>query len=173
MLAEKRINTTLKAQNQTLTALIDLEAGSSFFDRPNYISEVRSAALVGFGTLTYVAPNQYDAMFASGESGQPRNYTVVGAQMKVGPTPDVDYQISLTYLAKAPPLADSGGTNWLIEQNADVYLAATMCEALIFIKDQAALEVWEAKFKVAMDSLNTNEWGMGGTLAIRPDANTP
>ena len=78
----------------------------------------------------------------------------------------------LMYQPELPALADSGGTNWLIEQHANVYLAATMCEALKYTRD-TAFAVWDATYSSAIDALNASKWNTAETLAVPAAGPTP
>lgn len=174
MLAERRINGVLRAQAQTIETMLTLTSGVDTVDLPDDVFEIRSTKIGVYGPLKYVTPGQMDNLYVGGTVSRPTHYTVSGSFVRVAPVPDVNYNLRVTYSAKVPALADtSNGVNWLIERNPDVYLAATMCEALSYTKDGPALEVWEGKFRAAIEALNNREWSNAGPLAVRADSQTP
>lgn len=72
------------------------------------------------------------------------------------------------YLDSITPLADSGGTNWLIETNSGMYLAAAMCAALLYTRNTDEQLKWEAKYAQAISMLDFGPAGSDG-LVVRCD----
>jgi hypothetical protein len=93
--------------------------------------------------------------------------------LRLGPTPNDAYELAAIARLTIPPLADFAGTNWLIEQHSSVYLAATMCEALTFTRNDAALQTWEAKYATAIAGMNNTETESEGPMAVRASGPTP
>ena len=167
MLAEKRINGDLEARLSQGIATLITYPGEASVDLPADFAEMHSLAMPGQEPLGYVTPAQFDQPAGDG-APTPRSYTITGGLLRLKPTPNAEYTLNMVYRGGVPALADTGGRNWLIEQNADVYLAATMCEALIYTGDDAKLQKWEAKYANAISLLNgnNNEWDNASSLAI-------
>lgn len=167
MLAEKRINGDLEARLAEGITVLTVAPGKSSIELPADFSAMRALSLPGRGSLTYVPPAQIEQPTGTGPR-EPRHYTITGRVLRLAPTPDVAYTLDMTYQGGVPALADSNGTNWLIEQNPDVYLAASMCEALSYTRDTAELQKWEGKYGNAIALLNNyNEWDDAGRLELR------
>jgi hypothetical protein len=166
MLAEKRINGDLEARlSEGLTTLTTIP-GEASVKLPADFAQMRSLSLLGYDPLDYVTPAQFDKP-ESGGAALPHSYTITGSLLRLKPTPSAEYTLTMVYRGGVPALADSGDTNWLIEQNADAYLAASMCEALMYTGDDAKLQKWEAKYANAIRMLNnTDEWDDASSLAI-------
>lgn len=167
MLAEKRINGDLEARLAEGTTDLLTTPGETDIALPADFAEMRALSAPGFGRLSYVPPAQLDDP-SNAHAHAPRSYTVTGNVLRLGEIPDAAYVLSMTYRGGVPALADMGGTNWLIESNADVYLAAAMCEALMYTRDTAELQKWEGKYANALGLLNSyNEWDDAGSLTLR------
>lgn len=174
MLAEKRINADLQARLQNVTVTLTTTSGSSSLDLPDDLNTIRALSLPGtVGRIDYLAPSALADRYVSTQAGPPRHYTVIGGALTLGPTPDAAYALSLVYDGSVPALADVGGSNWLIAQHAEIYLAATMCEALLYTKDADALQTWEPKYQSGIANLNRTDWKVAGPMAVRADSTTP
>jgi hypothetical protein len=173
MLAEKRINDDLNARLQSATVQISVDIGDTAATAPSGLNAIHSLSLPTYGALSPMTPEQLADKYASHAPDVPRNYALVGDAIKLGPVPDGPYTFDLTYRADVPALSDSGDTNWLIAQHADIYLAGSMCAALLYTRDVAQLQIWEGKYKAAIDALNNTDWNASGPLVVRSDTTTP
>lgn len=172
MLAEKRINGDIEARLAEGTTTLTVKAGESQVALPADFAELRSLSIVGsaLGPLTYVSASRFnEPNIAAGR--EPRIYTITGNTIRIAPTPQRGQSLSLVYRGGVPALVDMGGTNWLIETNPDVYLAATMCEALMYTRDTVELQKWEGKYANAIALLSSyTEWEDAGSLTLRAPA---
>lgn len=173
MLAEKRINGMLESRQQDLVATLSTSSGVPTVDLPNDLNSIHSMSIPIYGDVDYMDTQTFAKVYANQGSGVPRHYTIIGGTVKLGPLPDDVYAIECVYRAGVPALADNGGTNWLIEQHAEIYLAATMCEALIYIGNAEKLATWESKYAAAVAALNSTDWKAAGPMLVRSDSNTP
>ena len=64
---------------------------------------------------------------------------------------DVDYR--LVYFSGIPALSDTATQNWLIMTYPNVYLYASLLEAMPYLKDDARINVWGAGYKNAIAAL--------------------
>jgi len=80
----------------------------------------------------------------------------------------INSELRKRWVAEVPALADNGGSNWLIEQHAGLYLAATMCAALLYTGDMPKLQMWEAKYADAVGVLDFDP-SISADLVVRPD----
>lgn len=173
MLAEKRISGMLEARAQDLAATLTTTAGAATVDLPRDLISIHALSLPIYGNVEHMDTQTFAAAYQVGAAGAPRHYTIIGSSIKLGPVPDDVYSITCFYRAGVPALADNAGTNWLIEQHAEIYLAATMCEALIYIGNNEKLQTWEAKYAAAVDALNSTDWKVASPMVVRTDTRTP
>lgn len=174
MLAEKRISSDLTARLSMAATTLTTTAGVQTVNMPADVNNIISLAQKDYGELAQVTPERLANRYASGSTGVPRNYAVIGGKLRLGPTPDGAYALDFVYRAEIPPLATAvGGVNWLLTEHPEIYLAAAMCEALTYTRDVANLQVWGARYQGAIDALEKNDWNSGGTLSARVDSYTP
>lgn len=89
----------------------------------------------------------------SGTSGTPRFFSKVGNSFYFGPSPDGTYTAELMYYAE-PTLVDEGNaSNWLSLAAPELILYAALVEASLFLKDDARVQFWEAKFQNVFTAL--------------------
>ena len=170
MLAEKRINNDLEARLQDAVVTIPTVANLNGVLMPADVAEIRSLSIAHHGPLGYITPDQFNEEFACGTAGPTKFYTIVGPYIYLGPTPDAVYSLKCAYRQHIPSLLDAvDGVNWLIRDQPNIYLAATMCEALVYVQNETQIPVWEAKYKVAVEALNHADWHTGGPLTVKSD----
>lgn len=170
MLAEKRINEDLDARLQDVVATIPAVNGLNGVLIPADVAEIRSLSVAGHGPLGYITPDQFNDEFANGTPGLTRFYTIIGPYIYLGPTPDANYSLTCAYRQHIPSLLDAAdGVNWLIRDQPNIYLAAVMCEALVYVQNETQIPTWEGKYKLAVDALNQADWHTGGPLTVKSD----
>jgi hypothetical protein len=169
MLAEKRLNADLESRHQETVIGLQTEAGIATVAVPVDTAEIRSLSIAGSGSLDYYAPDLFNDRFTNLTPGQPRAYMVVGPSIYLAPVPDGVYTLSLAYRAYVPPLADSAGTNWLIESFPNLYLAAAMVELCGYTKNREDRAEWEQKYAIALDSANRPDWTTAASMVVRSD----
>lgn len=106
----------------------------------------------------------------AGQGGRPLYYAVVGDDFFYGPTPDQEYSFQVQYYGKIPALSATNETNWTSDNYPELILWGAMVAACLFLKDDARLQVWEARFKDVKNSLLLSEEQRdreGGSLAVR------
>lgn len=72
-------------------------------------------------------------------------------------------QVSLVYRQGLPPLGADQGSNWLLKTAPDLYLYATLLEFEPYLRNDARLQMWEAKLAQKIDDVQTLDrearWG--------------
>lgn len=156
-LAEARINRELRCREQ-----IDIDTGTISTQQIEIPSDFVETVMLTLDT-TSANPLEYRPIEDSqkregGEtSGEPRWFSVLGDRIYLYPAPDGYYTYSLSYYAKVPSLSDSSPTNWLLTKAPDVYLFAALKEGSGHLMDAQAEAAWDAKFRMALDSLHASE----------------
>lgn len=72
----------------------------------------------------------------------------------ISPTPDSAYNVEILYYQLPALLDDANTTNWLTEYAPQVLLYGALLETAIFLKDQAAMQSYQASFSQAMAALS-------------------
>jgi len=154
-LAEANFNRDLRHRDMETTTTLNTVAGTSTLSLPSDYLETR--ALVNQTTpkvvLEYMTVVQLDTAHAIAVSGQPYNYTIVGNNFRLGPTPDAIYNLELTYYQRIPALSDANTTNWLLTNHPDAYLFGALVEAEPYLKNDERLPVWGSKLQRSIEGL--------------------
>lgn len=97
-------------------------------------------------------------------SGQPWFIAREGTSFIFGPFPDSGYTVKGIYFKRLDPLATS--LNAIFTQFPDLWLAAALSEAHLFVQDAASSQQWEGKYQSIMAGVraeNSMEDGSGST----------
>lgn len=137
-------------------------AGDRFFSVPDDLLAVHNFAIVGdsllesgawqilmpkeTGWIREVYPNP-------GSTGKPKYYAYFDDErFLLGPTPNLDYGVTLEYFAKPQSITvASSGTSWIGDHMEATLLAAVILEAYIYLKGDADLMgTYEARYKESL-----------------------
>lgn len=105
--------------------------------------------------LGWKEAEEFDAFYGDGRSGTPRDYTIIGSTLYVGPVDNTN--IRLVYYQKIPPLSNSNTTNWLLTAYPDLYLFATLTEMELFGKDMNESGTWKQRRDATLAEINTSD----------------
>lgn len=153
-------------QTYTTTAGVETVALTSNFIEFKSLSFSSSTP---HGTIDYRTPDQYKQEFQYDDSGIPRVYTIIGSNMYLQPVPDDVYTLIGIEEDRVTSLSNSNPTNFLLTNFPQVYLAASMVQALIFTKDDPG--VWQKAYEKAMNGVVINDWANGATMQVKQDIN--
>lgn len=92
-------------------------------------------------------------------TGTPRYYSDYDHDTFVlVPTPSAAFACELAYTRRPEGLSTTTSTTWLGDNAGDILLYACLMEAYLFLKAEApVLQVWEGKYKQALESLTREE----------------
>lgn len=89
--------------------------------------------------------------------GTPKFFAQDGATLIFAPYPNSNFEIKGVYYKRPESLSDSNMTNWFTENAADLLRYAALCEAALYIRDLAAVQVWEQKYEAIKQRLKNTE----------------
>jgi hypothetical protein len=137
-LAEKRLNSGLKALGMQNTVALDLTSIGETPVPDDYIEWVNImwSDVPGDHSrrLRYVEPNSPEFTYRHRPNGSPQYYTVSGGMIRLAPARVG--KVILVYYKRIPALTTAAPTNWLITTAPQLYLYATLAEAYVFQKDE-------------------------------------
>ena len=107
--------------------------------------------------LQYLTPEMMVRLNAGSQSGKPLTYTIIGNNIRLGPTPDVVYTTSMLYYKTFDPLSGSAPTNWVITNAPDVYLYGTLLEAEPFLMNDARVQLWATALTESINTLQEQD----------------
>lgn len=171
-LAEAQIERTLRTRQMIVraTAQIDTEYSAlpaDFLETKSIKLNTSPIVALAFESIDAL-DNMKATMYIS--PGKPKNFSIVGGQLRVLPVPDATYTAELTYYAKLSKLSNSVATNWLLTQAPDVYLYGSLMQAAPYLKDDSRIPVWAAIYTRGLEELQVaDDRGAtsGGSIMMR------
>lgn len=168
-LAEIRINGDLDARLQDVKTTLSATSGIDNVALPTDIINIRHLSVASASpivTMEYQSPDTLVTKHPFGAAGTPRAFSVIGTSAYMAPIPDANYTLTLIYKGRVPSLS-AAGTTWLMTNYPHVYLYGALCESAPYLKDDARIPVWEAKYTEAIDTVNSQDWYSGSTMRVR------
>jgi hypothetical protein len=119
---------------------------------PDDVLQVESLELTGptyYGQLTLVSYADIHELRGrrAGTAGIPCYYTTVDSRLYVAPAPSFDASLNMVYMATVPHLSDTATTNWLLLEEPDLYLYATLLESAPYLKEDDRMGVWGSQLE--------------------------
>lgn len=161
-LAEAEMSRRVRCRQMVGRAEIDISA--AYETLPADFGGIRSLELGSNPsvTLEYVEPDRLSALKGiHTASGAPIYYSILGAELRLVPTPNTSYPASqLTYWKTIPALTADGSTNWLLDAWPDAYLYGALKHLGRILNDGrvGTLEApgWAAAFDVIVKEMNAS-----------------
>lgn len=179
LMAEARINRTLKVTEQTHRVYTRTMEGKEFYSLPEDFNGMRvvhfntgDVDAQGSGTiqLHYVTPEQMIEMQESAYSETQTYYTILNNQLQLHKPLPNGGTIEMAMYRKVPPLSESNPSNWMSADNPDIYLAGISAEIEMFVKNYDAAKLWDDRMTRAIEELKNNDslnrWS-GNTMVMR------
>lgn len=134
-------------------------SGTKAYDLPTGYVQMREIHLdtTPVTSLQYISPEMLYRVWAGSSSGKPDSYSIIGDKIYFGPTPDSDYNYTMTYYKTFDALSDSNTTNWVILNAPDVYLYGALLQAEPFLQNDQRIPVWERGLRQALSDLQSQD----------------
>jgi hypothetical protein len=156
-LAEARFNRELRIRSMEQKEFAQTIAGQANYSLPVNFLQMREFRLNQNPTvsLQYVAPEIYEAWNLG--SGQPKWYTIIANEIRLGPVPSGVYEMEMLFWRKFPNLSGTIHTNWMLQNAPDVYLYGSLLELEPFIQNDARIAVWSAGYQKAILDIQSQD----------------
>ena len=173
-IVESRINQRLKVQKMSVRSLMLTVQGQEYYGLPPDFNGMRDIEYTMQDsqervTLEYINPKQ--ANDYNNKYKDVRAYTIIADQLQIIAAPQ-NGVIEMVYYKKLPPLSGASNVNWVSDEYPELYTYGILVEISSFVKDVAAVQMWEARFQGVLDSMNYDDaltrWS-GTTLQVRTD----
>ena len=173
-LAELRVNRNLRIRKMETRVQASTVASQEYYGLPTNFVQMRSFKLdtSPLTDLDYLTPERMDTVWAGSLTGQPKAYTVVGDEVRLGPKPDGVYTMEMLYWQKPAALSDSATTNFMLTANPDALLYASLIEVSSYAENDAGLMKWTQLFNETIRAVQTEDdrdRASGGALQVRAD----
>lgn len=163
--AENRIFSDLRVK--------EMEARTTYTPSSRYLST--PARMTGIRRITAQTTPPVELMSSSPDglmqrydstSGTPYYFTILGDEIEFNRTPNCDVEIQ--YYAAPAALSDSATTNAILTAYPQIYLAASMIEAYLFMVNDAGEAKWQAIYNDAVARANkkSTAFHTSGPMAV-------
>ena len=159
-LTENRLNRELRVRANMVRATTTTTAGQAFYDLPSDLIELRNITYDSDSqshALRYLSPESVSREYGTVLSGQPRAYTNLGNDLKLTPTPDAAYTISINYYSQLRSLSDNVTTNDVLAEYPSLYLFGSCLEGAIYLNDTDQANRFGSVFQKALDDVQRAE----------------
>jgi hypothetical protein len=151
-LAEAQMSRELDVRE--MTGLLTTTVSDGEMGLPCDFAGVRSFRIEGSPAqpLEYVQPDAFDRAFGV---GRPCRYTVTDV-ITFDPTPDAEYEVSLRYRKRIPPLGTGMSCNWLLRKHPDAYLYGALTQAIVYFRDDDRTTI-ENRYAAALNAIEEDD----------------
>lgn len=139
---EMEETTTLTTDGERIDLPTDFRKGRSLYLDTDPRQELENITL---GVLR--------TKYACQTTGKPECYAISGSEIVLGPAPDDEYDLILTYYKEVPALTSDDDTNWLLDDHPDIYLYGSLCQAEAHLWNDERVPMWRAAFDNAVTQL--------------------
>jgi hypothetical protein len=153
--AQRRIARELKLQGFIRAVSTPLSAGVAVYLKPDRWRDTVSMSVNG--KPLFARSYEYLRSYwpVESETGAPEFYADYDYQhWLITPTPSAASTLEVLYYEQPRFLDEDTQTNWLTEYAPDVLLYATLLEATPFLKDDSRVQLWQATYDRAAQSLS-------------------
>lgn len=167
-IAESRIDRLLIYAERETTESVATVADNQTVALPTTYRHLRGIRLVA-NPGYQLQPVTYDVLHDeySNKSGVPTVYTINAGQIHLGPIPDAAYTLSVSYTEKLPNLTEANQSNWLLQENPDVYVNALCYETLKWLEDLDAAQLYFTEFMNVINESNVQANRYRNTVPMR------
>lgn len=169
-LAEARLQLDLNARQLYSLATLSTVSGTNTVSLPADFNGARSVSLASGQDMIVLDAMTVDmlrARWGSYSAGYPRNYSVRGTDILLGPTPDDAYSIVVEYTAKIQALSVSNTTNSILTDYPDAYLHCSLIFAGQYLRDPDFVQGFEALYAADVARINAQNWGQTSPMTIK------
>ena len=129
-------------------------------------------------SLEYVHPSEIADMYPSQPANIPQKFSILGTTDSIGYVklmPSDSSPVNFTYFQKLSSLSTTTGStmNWLLTAHPDVYLAGTLTEANVFVKDYDTAAIWKQRRDALLEGIKSLDQKTRGPSRIMLAQATP
>ncbi|MEZ0602939.1 hypothetical protein ACAX43_12410 [Paraburkholderia sp. IW21] len=147
-LAEARLKTLLQTLDQqiALPYSVTPSVGTNVIALPSDFGAMLHATYDDC-ELNYVSPEQIDKRKWNQYA---QEYTITGNKLILQTYVDGTSELTMYYYATLLGLSDANESNWVLEDYPNIYLYATLFEAVTYIKDDEEMQKWQGMLSEAV-----------------------
>ena len=160
-MAEARVNRLLTVQKMSIRTALLVVPGQEYYGLPADYSGMRDIELRAHDqsdirTPLLFLPAEQMNHAAWKHSAYKAVYCIIANQLQILPAQDSGI-LEIVYYRKLIPLTDIEPSNWMSEDNPDVYLSALMVEISAFVKNAEAATLWDGRLLQALSEIKQDD----------------
>ena len=146
--AESRFNRVLDTLPTEVRATHLVNPDQKYVTVPNFFSGLSRLTLKTADrevVLNYLTPRALGIKYDSLVPGEPRDFSIEGPQIVLGPIPDAEFTLLALYTRDLRPLAltEEDQSNWLLLRAPDIYLYQALVAAESYLIDDSRIVLWK------------------------------
>lgn len=152
-LASLRLDRVLLPPARQGSASIAVTADTATASLPTDFKQLIAANIAGTPIEQVSTAMLYEG-WNNAVSGEPRVFSIGNGTLRLAPTPDAAYTITIDYLKGIVPLSAADPTNWVLESHADLYVYGALLQAEAYLSNDDRLAIWKTAFDEAIGEVN-------------------
>lgn len=169
-LAESRLQNDLDVRQLGQLATLTTTSGSNLVALPSDFNQMRCLS-VNVGGVVQVLDNMRPEIliqrYGSATSSTPKNYSMVGGNLMLGPTPSGVQSLSLEYVATIAALSVSNPTNTVLSAYPEAYLHCCLIFAGQYLRDAEFVAGMEQLYATDVERINNQNWAQQATMSMK------
>lgn len=160
-LLEAQIERTLRVREMLASSMLSVTSGSTALPSDfRGVHDVVINTADGPRVLEWAPIGEIYRVRLQNQSvaGEPRLYSVQGANIVVAPEPDQTYSGTLLYSQAIPRLTTTTQeTNWLLDRHPDIYLFGTLMQAAPYLMGDERVTLWGSALGSILEEVRIND----------------
>ena len=158
-LAEKRLERDLRIKPMLKVVEATMTAGDSTVGMPSDFLSMKDIHIESnpIRTLKFQSTNNFYRNARVNDRGVPVDYTLLGSEFKLAPTPDSAYTLRMVYYYKPDILSDSNTSNLFLANCPDLLLYGALAEAEPYLMNDERIQTWASLYDRGLASLRASD----------------
>jgi len=177
ILVEARVNRLLKTRKQSARTYTSTQANVEYYSLPPDWAGMRDIQMNSLSpnvehsvtAMSYLEPESFNTQRGNPYGGR-MFYTIIADQIQIYPIQEAGKTIEMVYYQDVPNLNATDNTNWMSNDQPDIYVSGMTAEIELFAKNYEAADSWFDRMKLAvteLDSADGIERWSGSMLTTR------
>ena len=158
-LAEKRLERDLRIRQMLKVVEATTTPGDSTVGMPEDFLSMKDIHIESdpIRTLKFQSTSNFYRNARPNDRGVPVDYTLLGSEFKLAPTPDSAYTLRMVYYYKPDILSDSNTSNLFLANCPDLLLYGALAEAEPYLMNDERLATWASLYDRGLASLRASD----------------
>jgi hypothetical protein len=158
-LAEKRLERDLRIRQMLKVVEATTTPGDSTVGMPEDFLSMKDIHIESdpIRTLKFQSTSNFYRNARPNDRGVPVDYTLLGSEFKLAPTPDSAYTLRMVYYYQPDILSDSNTSNLFLANCPDLLLYGALAEAEPYLMNDERIQTWASLYDRGLASLRASD----------------